>query len=129
MSRYVSAINQTTAIVHEDDFSSILSDIKERASSDKYISYGWRNELLETNHLIDAMKVFGIKLVHVGLFSSGFCCPIINDVYVSVFFKDMIQAFAPYAMGGIVVADSYGDCTTIDFKHGEVKTDSFNWND
>lgn len=128
MSRYVSAINQTTAIVHEDDFANILADIKERALSEKYIGYAWRDELLDKVHLIDAMKVFGIELVNVGMFISGFFSPVINDVYVSAFFKDMIQAFAPYAMGGIIVADSCGNCTTIDFKHGEVKTDSFNYN-
>ena len=78
-------------------------------------SYGWRDYVLNAETLEDVAKEFNIKLVDEG---EGNYRPYINDVYVSNFFKYLINIVAPYMTDGEIQVDDEYDTVTIEFTDG-----------
>ncbi len=108
MSRYVTETKATTAAVNQDHFPVILAALKERARD--FNGYSWQEDFLKAPDLFAALLEFGIFLESAG---EGYYKPVIDDVYVSAFAKDIIRIFAPYTIGEIHLTDGLYDIAIV----------------
>ena len=115
MGHYAYELKEATTTINKENFNEVLSKIKEEVGTDKWKSYGWRQSVLNAETLEDVAKEFNIKLVDEGEDNYR---PYINDVYVSDFFKYLINIVAPYMTDGEIQVDDEYDEVTIIFNDG-----------
>lgn len=118
MSHYATEIKPATCYIHKEDFNEILYRIKKAAEAKCWNCYGWQKAVLNANTLEDVAKEFDIQLLHE---YGNYYRPYIFDVYVSDFFKTLIEIMSYFMTNGkIMVNDEYSD-VTIKYKNGSVK--------
>ena len=118
MGDYAYEVQEATAFLDMDQFilCNGIKQVQDVVRTEKWCGYGWRDELLEAKNAYDVAKVFGIQLIDEGV---GFYRPVINDVYVSSFFKELINIVAPYMTDGIIKVDDEYNIVTIQFEDGK----------
>lgn len=116
MGHYAYELKEATTTINKENFNEVLSKIKEEVGTDRWSCYGWRQDVLEAETLEDVAKVFNIQLVDEG---DDNYRPYINDVYVSNFFKYLINIVAPYMTDGEIQVDDEYDTVTIKFEDGK----------
>lgn len=118
MGNYAYELKEATTLINKKDFSKVLEDIKNEVRKKEWKCYGWRDDVLNAETLEDIARIFNIKLTYEG---NGFYRPVVNNVYVSYFFKDLIKIVAPYMTDGkIMINDEYDDIV-ITFCNKQVK--------
>ena len=116
MGRYVYELKEATTTINKGNFNEVLTKIKEEVGTSRWSCYGWKQHVLEAETLEDVAKIFNIQLVDEG---DGNYRPVINDVYVSDFFKYLINIVAPYMTDGEIQVDDGYDTVTIEFEDGK----------
>lgn len=125
MSTHISECIEATTTMNKDDFDTVLANIKTAASLPKWKRYGWKDTVLEAKTFNDVMKEFNIGLVDMG---NGNYRSVFNHVYVSDFFKDLLNIVTPYMTDGEIIVDDSYTITTITFNnnHMTMKHDDYN---
>lgn len=119
MSHYAYEVKEATTTINKKDFENVLSKIKKEVATDKWVHYGWRNNMLNAETLEDVASEFNIQLADEG---NGNYRPVINNVYVSNFFPKLIEIVAPFMTDGELVIDNEYNIVTIAFKNGQVQS-------
>ena len=115
MGHYAYELKEATSFINKKDFNTVLEKIKEEVKTPKWSCYGWRNSVLKAETLEDFAKEFNIQLVEE---ENDNYRPEINDVYVSNFFRYLIEIIAPYMTNGeININDEYDDVLIV-FENG-----------
>ena len=118
MGNYAYELKETTTTINKANFDEILAKIKEEVMLHLWWNYGWRENVLKAETLEDVTKEFGIELIDEG---NGNYRPYINGIYVSNFFKYLVDIVAPYMTDGeIQVDDEYSKVTVI-FENGKAQ--------
>ena len=120
MSTYINELTEATTTINKSDFNEVLAKIKYAASADKWTQYGWRNDVLQAKTLIDVMNIFNIELSGD---ENGNYRPIINNVYLSSFFDDLVHIIAPYMTDGKIIVDDGYFTTIVTFNNHDVQID------
>ena len=118
MGYYANELREATTFINEESFSKVLTKIKEEVNTDRWKGFGWRDAVLKSETLEEALEEFSLQLEEV---EEGNYRPVIHDVYVSFFFDYLIHIVAPYVTNGeIQVEHDYGS-ETIVFEDGQVQ--------
>lgn len=126
MGRYFNEYTESTTSINKNNFDIVLSKIKTAASSPKWKQYGWRNDILRAESFYDVMKEFGIELSDDG--GDNFK-PIFRHVYVSDFFKDLLNIVTPYMSDGHIIVDDGYTIMTITFKKHQANIKNHDYNE
>lgn len=118
MGHYAYELKEATTFINKENFNEVLEKIKEEVRTDKWSGYGWRDAVLNAETFEDVTREFGIELIDEG---DGNYRPFVNGIYVSNFFKYLIDIVAPYMTDGeIQVDDEYSKVTVI-FENGKAQ--------
>ena len=118
MGHYAYEVQEATTLINKECFNEVLNKIKEAVSQDRWRGYGWRNDVLNAQTLERVAREFGIQLTDEG---DGYYRPIINAVYVSMFFDELIHTVAPYMTDGEIKVDNEYGIVTFEFENGTVR--------
>lgn len=118
MGHYAYEVQEATTLINKDCFNEVLSKIKEVVSKDKWRGYGWRSDVLNAQTLEDVAREFNIQLTEEG---DGYYRPVIDSVYVSIFFDELIHIVTPYMTDGEIKVDNEYGIVTFVFEDGTVR--------
>lgn len=119
MGHYAYETKDATTFIDMSGFE-LVEDIKNAVRMEKWNCYGWRNDVLKAETVEEIANVFNIKLVDE---EDGYCRPVIDCVYVSHFFSDLIKIVAPYMTDGVIEVDDEYNIVTITFENGKSKVE------
>ena len=119
MSHYAYEVQEATSFLDKENFELLggVEEIKNVVRTEKWCGYGWRNSVLEATTADDIARIFSVQLVDEG---AGFYRPVIEDAYVSNFFKELINIVAPYMTDGEIKVDEEYNIVTIKYEDGKV---------